>query len=141
MFNCSTNHSLVTINWILNKTVPASTLAPYGVTASGIGTPVSSLTIPGLVNPFNNTEVLCYASRPGFGDVSPSPVILRIQGRLEPVNSLTAVLSILDCYQFYWTPPFTLHFIPYQVYLLQLVTYHVNRTNSVLSVVGFLHSH
>ena len=84
MFNCSTDHSAVTITWILNKTVPASTLASYGVTTSGIGTPVSSLTIPGLVNPFNNTEVLCFASGPGFGDVSPPPVILRIQGRLEP---------------------------------------------------------
>ena len=93
MYNCSSNHSLVTISWYLNTTVSASTLAPYGVTTPGTATPVSSLIIPGLVNPFNNTEVLCYASGPGFGDVSPPPVILRIQGRLEPVNSFTAVLS------------------------------------------------
>ena len=96
MFNCSTNHSLVTITWILNKTVPASTLASLGVTTHGVGTSVSSLTIPGLVNPFNNTEVLCYASGPGFVGVTPPPVILRIQGRLEHVNGFTAVLSIID---------------------------------------------
>ena len=141
MYNCSTNHSLVAITWLLNKTVSALTLASYGVTAPGVGTPVSSLTIPGLVNPFNNTEVQCVAYGHGVGDFSPPPVILRIQGRLEHVNGFTAVLSTIDCYQFCWTPPFTLHFIPYQVYLLQLVTYHVNRTNSVLSVVGRLHSH
>ena len=86
MYNCSTNHSAVTITWYLNKTVSASEFASYGVTTHGAGSSVSSLTIPGLVNPFNNTEVFCYASGPGFGDVSPSPVILRIQGRLEPVN-------------------------------------------------------
>ena len=89
MFNCSTNHPAVTITWILNKTVPASTLASLGVTTHGVGSPVSSLTIPGLVNPFNNTEVLCYASGPGFGDVSPPPVILRIQGRLETTGKFS----------------------------------------------------
>ena len=96
MYNCSTNHSLVLINWILNKTVSASEFASYGVTTSGTGSTVSSLIIPGLVNPFNNTEVWCYASAPGFvGDVvSPPPVILRIQGRLEHVNGFTAVYCL-----------------------------------------------
>ena len=112
VYNCSSNNSAVAVTWYLNETVSASTLASYGVTAHGVGSPVSSLTIPGLVNPFNNTEIWCYASGIGFGDVSPPPVILRIQGRLEHVNSFTAVLSNGSCcYQFYWTPPFTLHFI------------------------------
>ena len=94
MFNCSSNNPAVTITWYLNTTVPATTLASYGVTTPGAGTPVSSLIIPGLVNPFNNTEVLCYASGPGFGDASPPPVILRIQGRLEHVNGFTAVYCL-----------------------------------------------
>ena len=120
MYNCSSNHSAVPVTWYLNNTLPAPTLASYGV-----GTPVSSLIIPGLVNPFNNTEVLCYASGPGFGDVSPPPVILRIQGRLEPVNSLTAVLSNGSCcYQFYWTPPFTLPGVPILGYNINITTFY-----------------
>ena len=125
VYNCSTNISAVTINWILNKTVSAPTLnASLGVTAPGTGSPVSSLTIPGLVNPFNNTEVLCYASGPGFGDVSPPPVILRIQGRLEAPNGLTAVQSNDSCcYRFYWSPPFTLPGVP-------ILGYNINVTNN-----------
>ena len=123
MYNCSTNHSLVAITWILNKTVSASEFASYGVTTHGAGTPVSSLTIPGLVIPFNNTEVWCVAYGHGLGEFSPPPVILRIQGRLEPVNSLTAVLSNGSCcYQFYWTPPFTLPGVP-------ILGYNINVTN------------
>ena len=124
VYNCSTNHSAVTINWILNKTVTASTLVSYGVTAPGTGSPVSSLIIPGLVDPFNNTEVLCYASGPGFGDVSPSSVILRIQGRLEAPKSLTAVQSNDSCcYHFNWSPPFTLPGVP-------ILGYNINITNN-----------
>ena len=123
VYNCSTNHSAVTINWLLNKKIPASTLVSLGVTAPGIGTSVSSLIIPGLVNPFNNTEVLCYASGPGFGDVSPSSVILRIQGRLEAPNNLTTVKSNDSCcYHFYWSPPFTLPGVP-------ILGYNINVTN------------
>ena len=126
VYNCSTNHSLVTVsNWILNKTISASTLASYGVTAHGTGSTVSSLTIPGLVNPFNNTEVLCYASGLGFGDaISPPPVILRIQGRLEAPNNLTAVQSNDSCcYQLNWSPPFTLPDVP-------ILGYNINITNN-----------
>ena len=129
VYNCSTNHSAVTITWILNKTVSASTLASYGVTAHGVGTPVSSLTIPGLVNPFNSTEVLCYASGPGFGDVSRPPVILRIQGRLEAPNNLTTVQSNDSCcYHFNWLPPFTLPDFP-------ILKYNINVTNKTNGVV------
>ena len=124
VYNCSTNHSTVTINWILNKTVSASTLASYGVTTPGTSTSVSSLTIPGLVDPFNNTEVLCYASGPGFGDVSPPPMILRIQGRLKAPKSLTAVQSNDSCcYHFNWSPPFTLPGVP-------ILGYNINITNN-----------
>ena len=124
VYNCTSNHSAVLINWLLNKTVSASTLASlYGVTTPGTGTPVSSLIIPGLVNPFNNTEVLCYASGPGFGDVSPPPVILRIQGRLKAPKSLTAVQSNDSCcYHFNWSPPFTLPGVP-------ILRYNINVTN------------
>ena len=123
MYNCSTNNSAVPTTWILNKTVSASALVSLGVTTSGIGTRVSSLIIPGLVNPFNNTEVQCVAYGHGVGDFSPPPVILRIQGRLEPVNSLSAVLSNGSCcYQFYWTPPFTLPGVP-------ILGYNINVTN------------
>ena len=124
VYNCSTNHSAVTITWILNKTVSAPTLASLGVTAFGIGSPVSSLIIPGLVDPFNNTEVLCYASGPGFGDISPPPVILKIQGRLEAPNGLTAVQSNDSCcYHFNWLPPFTLLGVP-------ILRYNINITNN-----------
>ena len=124
MYNCSTNHSLITINWYLNKTVSAPTFASYGVTAPGVGTPVSSLTIPGLVKPFNNTEVLCYASGPGFGDVSPPPVILRIQGRLETPNNVTALHNGSSCcYNFNWSPPFTLPGVP-------ILGYNIDITNN-----------
>ena len=125
VYNCSTNHSAVTITWILNKTVSAPTLVSYGVTAPGTGTPVSSLTIPGLVDPFDNTEVWCYASGPGFvGDaISPPPVILRIQGRLEAPNNLTAVKSNDSCcYHLNWSPPFTLPGVP-------ILGYNINVTN------------
>ena len=110
VYNCSSNHSLVLINWILNKTVSASILVSLGVITHGAATPVSSLIIPGLVDPFNNTEVLCYASGPGFGDVSPSPVILRIQGRLEAPTAVQSNDSC--CYHFNWSPPFTLPGVP-----------------------------
>ena len=123
VYNCSTNHSAVPINWLLNKTASAPAFASYGVTAPGTGSPVSSLIIPGLVNPFNNTEVLCYASGPGFGDVSPPPVILRIQGRLEAPNGLTTVQSNDSCcYHFNWSPPFTLPGVP-------ILGYNINITN------------
>ena len=129
VYNCSTNHSAVTITWYLNKTVSASEFALYGVTAPGTGSPVSSLTIPGLVNPFNNTEVLCYASGPGFGDFSPPPVILRIQGRLEAPNNLTAVQSNDSCcYHLNWSPPFTLPGVP-------ILGYNINITNKTNGVV------
>ena len=127
VYNCSTNNSVVTITWYLNKTVPATTLnALYGVTAPGAGSPVSSLTIPGLVNPFNNTEVWCYASGPGFvGDaISPPPVILGIQGRLEAPNNLTAVKSNDSCcYHFNWSLPFTLPGVP-------ILGYNINITDN-----------
>ena len=126
VYNCSTNNSAVTINWYLslNKTVLASTFASYGVTTSGVGTSVSSLTIPGLVKPFNNTEVLCYASGPGFGDVSPPPVILRIQGRLETPNNVTALHNGSSCcYNFNWSPPFTLPGVP-------ILGYNIDVTNN-----------
>ena len=129
VYNCSTNHSAVTITWLLNKKIPASTLVSLGVTASGIGTSVSSLIIPGLVNPFNNTEVLCYASGPGFGDVSPPPVILGIQGRLKAPNNLTTVQSNDSCcYHFNWLPPFTLPGFP-------ILGYNINITNKTNGVV------
>ena len=124
VYNCSTNNSAVTITWYLNKTVSASEFASYGVTAPGTGSTVSSLIIPGLVNPFNNTEVSCFASGPGFGDVSPPPVILRIQGRLEAPNNLTAVQSnSSSCYHFNWSPPFTLPGVP-------ILGYNINVTNN-----------
>ena len=124
VYNCSTNNSLVTVTWILNKTVSASTLASYGVTTPGLGTSVSSLIIPGLVNLFNNTEVLCYASGPGFGDVSPPPVILRIQGRLEAPNNLITVQSNGSCcYHLNWLPPFTLPGV-------LILGYNINVTNN-----------
>ena len=125
VYNCSTNNSLVPINWILNKTISASERASYGITTPGLGTRVSSLTIPGLVKPFNNTEVRCYASGPGFnGELSPPSVILRIQGRLEAPNNLTAVRSNDSCcYHFNWSPPFTLPGVP-------ILGYNINITDN-----------
>ena len=124
VYNCSTNNSAVAITWILNKTVSATTLASYGVIAPGTGSPVSSLTIPGLVDPFNNTEVQCVAYGRGVGDFSPPPVILRIQGRLEAPNGLTAVQSNDSCcYHLSWSPPFTLPGVP-------ILGYNINITNN-----------
>ena len=126
VYNCSTNHSLVTVTWILNKTIPASDRGSHGVTTPGLGTRVSSLTIPGLVNPFNNTEVRCYASGPDFVVVNPLPVILRIQGRLKAPNNLTAVKSNDSCcYHFNWSPPFTLPGVPILGYNISIT----NKTN------------
>ena len=121
VYNCSTNHSAVTVTWYLNKTLLLDLeLASSGVTA-GLGTRVFYLTIPGLVDPFNNTEVLCYASGPGFGDVSPSPVILRIQGRLEAPTAVQSNDSC--CYHFNWSPPFTLPGVP-------ILGYNINITDN-----------
>ena len=133
VYNCSTNNSAVTITWYLNTTVPATKLASYGVTARGVGESVSSLIIPGLVHPFNNTEVWCYVSGPGlkpsFGDVSPPPVILRIQGRLEAPNNLTAVESNHSCcYHLNWSPPFTQPGVPILGYNINVA----NKTNGVV---------
>ena len=127
VYNCSSNNSAVLINWFLNKESALDpTFTSLGVTAPGFGTTVSSLTIPGLVNPFNNTEVLCFASGFGFdGDaISPPPVILRIQGRLETPYNLAAVQSNGSCsYRFYWSPPFTLPGVP-------ILGYNINVTNN-----------
>ena len=124
VFNCSSNHSAVLINWLLNKTISASTLTSDGVIVNGVGTPVSSLTIPGLVDPFNNTEVQCIAFGFGIGNFSPPPVILRVQGRPEPVTNLTVVQSNDSCcYQFYWRPPFTLPGFP-------ILRYNINITST-----------
>ena len=129
VYNCSTNNSTVTITWLLNKTVTAPELASYGVTTPGVGSPVSSLIIPGLVNPFNNTEVQCVAYGHGVGDFSPPSVILRIQGRLGAPNYLTAVQSNDSCcYHFNWSPPFTLPGVP-------ILGYNINVTNKTNGVV------
>ena len=127
VFNCSSNHSTVLISWLLNKT-SASTFTSLGLIVNGAATTVSSLTIPGLVDPFNNTEVQCVAFGFGIGDLSPSSVILRIQGRLKPVNNLTEVQSNDSCcYQFYWTPPFTLPGFPILRYNINIIS-----TSSIL---------
>ncbi|XP_019861859.1 PREDICTED: uncharacterized protein LOC109590376 [Amphimedon queenslandica] len=111
VFNCSSNHSLVLINWILNETVSASTLTSLGVIVNGAATPVSSLIIPGLVDPFNDTEVQCVAFGFGIGDFSPSSVTLKVQGIPAPVDNLT--LSYYSCcYTFSWIAPFTLPGFP-----------------------------
>uniref|UniRef100_A0A1X7UGP3 Ig-like domain-containing protein n=1 Tax=Amphimedon queenslandica TaxID=400682 RepID=A0A1X7UGP3_AMPQE len=94
VFNCSSNHSLVTITWYLNKTVLASTLTSLGVIVNGAATPVSSLIMPGLVDPFNNTEVQCVAFGFGIGDFSPPSVILRVQ-----VNNSEFTISY--CFQLF----------------------------------------
>ena len=128
VYNCSTNHSAVAISWYLNGTVLDQKLASLGVTTHGAGTQVSSLVIPGLVKPFNNTKVWCFAPRPGFGsgfgDFSPDPVILGIQGRLEAPYNLTAVQSNDSCcYHFNWSPPFTLPGVP-------ILGYNINITDN-----------
>ena len=131
VYNCSSNHSDVSVTWYLNKTL-FSKLASLRVT--GTGSTVSSLTIPGLVNPFNNTEVWCYASGPGFdGDaISPPPVILRIQGRLEAPNNLTAVKSNDSCcYHLNWSPPFTLPGVPILGYNINITD---NNNRNVLQI-------
>ena len=125
MYNCASNHSLVLINWIFNNTIPLG-LPQFaiGVTAEGVGTTNSSLTIPGLVNPFNNTAVKCIAFGTGLGEFGPFPVILRIQGRLDPVTNLTAVQSNGSCcYRFNWSPPFTLPGVP-------ILGYNISVTNN-----------
>ncbi|XP_019857420.1 PREDICTED: uncharacterized protein LOC109585736 [Amphimedon queenslandica] len=106
VFNCSSNHSTVLISWLLNKT-SASVFTSLGVIVNGGGTPVSSLIIPGLVNPFNDTEVQCVAFGFGIGDFSPSSVTLKVQGIPAPVDNLTLSYDSC-CYMFSWTAPFTL---------------------------------
>ena len=122
VFNCSSNHSLVLITWILNETVAASTLTSLGVIVTGASTPVSSLIIPGLVDPFNDTEVWCYASGPGFGNLSPPSVILRVQGRPGPVKMLLVQSNDSCCYQFYWVSPFTLSGFPILIYNINITS-------------------
>ena len=118
VFNCSSNHSLVTITWILNETESASTLTSLGVIVNGAATPVSSLIIPGLVDSFSETEVLCYASGPGFSNVSPSPVMLRVQG----VPALVDNFNLSNDFRYFsWTPPFTLLGVP-------ILRYNINVT-------------
>ena len=106
---------------MLNKS-SASTFTSDGVIVNGGGTPVSSLIIPGLVDPFNNTEVLCYASGPGFGDLSPPSVMLKVQGVPALVDNLT-LSNESCCYTFSWTAPFTLPGFP-------ILRYNVNVTSN-----------
>ena len=117
-YHCSVNDTRVSISWFIN----GSSNIPSDIIVTGTATS-SNLTIPGLTQ-YNNTEVRCATfgyldNNVPYNNFSES--ILRLQG----------------------TRDYNLcrHYIPYQVNLLQLVTYHVNRTDSVLSVVGFLHSH
>ena len=94
-----------------------------------MGTTNSSLAIPGLVNPFNNTAVKCVAFGTGLGEFSPPPVMLRIQGRLEAPYGLTAVQSNDSCcYRFNWSPPFTLPGVP-------ILGYNINITNNKENVL------
>ena len=121
--NCSSNNSLVFINWVFNET--DSALSVRGVTATGIGTNPSSLTVPGIPDPFNNTIIKCVLFIPGLGELeSPPPVMLRIQGRLEAPYGLAAVQSNDSCcYRLNWLPPFTLPGVP-------ILGYNINVTNN-----------
>ena len=118
-YHCSVNDTGVGIIWYINS----SNAIPSNINVTGAATSSSNLTIPGLPQ-YNNTEVRCLASGLLNNNVpytNFSNSTLRLQGTRD-YNMCR-------------------HYILYQVYLLQLVTYHVYRTDSVLSVVGFLHSH
>ncbi|XP_019854413.1 PREDICTED: uncharacterized protein LOC109583474 [Amphimedon queenslandica] len=128
VFNCSSNHSLVTISWLLNKTVSASSLTSRGVIVNGVGTPVSSLIMPGLVDPFNNTEVQCVAFGYGIGHFSPSSVILRVQGVLSEVGNLSCKQTDDDCIECSWEAPFTI-----QHYIVNIDIANIEKTETLIS--------
>ena len=114
----------------MNETASASTLTSLGVTVTGAATPVSSLTIPGLVDPFNNTGVQCVAFGFSIGDFSPTSVILRVQGVPGLVDNLR-LSNDSCCYKLSWTSPFTLPGIPILNYKLNVTSNGVmiNQTN------------
>ena len=132
--NCSSNNSLVFINWVFNET--DSAVSVHGVTATGIGTNSSSLTVPGIPDPFNNTIIKCVLFIPGSGELeSPPPVMLRIQGRLEAPYGLTAVQSNDSCfYHFNWFPPFTLPGVPILGYNINVTNENNNNGANVLQI-------
>ncbi|XP_019854734.1 PREDICTED: uncharacterized protein LOC109583730 [Amphimedon queenslandica] len=123
VFYCSSDHPTVLITWLLNN-ISASTLnfTSLGVIANGGGTTSSSLTIPGLVDPFNDTEVQCVAFGFGIGDFSPSSVTLKVQGVPAPVDNLTLSYDSC-CYTFSWIAPFTLPGFP-------ILNYNISITNN-----------
>ena len=132
--NCSSNNSLAVVYWVANST--KSAVSVRGVTATGIGTSSSSLTVPGIVHPFNNTQIKCVLFIPGSGELeSPPPVILRIQGRLEAPYGLTAVQSNDSCcYRFNWFPPFTLPGVPILGYNINVTNENNNNGANVLQI-------
>ena len=134
--NCSSNNSLAVIHWVANRTISA-VIERLGVRATGIGTSSSSLTVPGIVHPFNNTEIKCVLFIPGSGELeSPPPVMLRIQGRLEAPYGLTAVQSNGSscCYRFNWFPPFTLPGVPILGYNINVTNKNNNNGANVLQI-------
>ena len=118
---CNSTNGSVQTNWLLNKESAAS----YG-TITGNGTNASCLTLPGLVT-FNDATVKCvafiYATGGGTEELSPDPVILRIQSRLESVNLSKAESNDSCCYYFNWLPPLTLPGVP-------ILGYNINVTNN-----------
>ena len=139
--NCSSNNSLVFINWVFNGTISAVSME-HGVTATGIGTSSSSLTVQGIADPFNNTIIKCVLFIPGSGELeSPPPVMLRIQGRLEAPYGLAAVQSNDSCcYRFNWSPPFTLPGVPilgYNINVTDVLQINVSNTTQWEYCPGF----
>ena len=116
-FRCSSNLS-VGIKWQWYNEIDSLRPLPNSFNVSGDGTSNSTLTIPG-EQKFNNSKIQCYIDSPLTGNISPSPVTLRIQGKLDEVDSL--VQSFSCCYNFSWSPPFTLPGVP-------ILRYNINVT-------------
>ena len=77
-YYCSVNDTRVGISWLIN----GSSILPRNINVSGVATPSSSLTIPGLPQ-YNNTIVRCAAFGYIDNDVpynNFSESVLRIQG-------------------------------------------------------------
>ena len=131
-FCCNSTNGSVQTNWLLNEESAASEPASrLGVTITGNGANASCLTIPGLMT-FNNATVKCvafiYATGGGTVELSPNPVRLRIQGRLESVNLSKAESNDSCCYHFNWSPPFTLPGVPILGYSISVT----NNTNGAI---------
>jgi hypothetical protein len=131
-FECSSNHSAVTIQWFIGDsgtpTHNDNNLTLAGVITTGAATTTSSLIIPGHLTQFNDTLIHCRAAGDigGINGISVREVRsapLLIQGKLDGVGDLMTQPDGPCCINITWSPPYTLSGVPILGYNINITQY------------------